>query len=45
MSRIFFGISAWADADLLRSGFYPPEVDTPAARLKYYADQILSGGG
>ena len=40
MSRIFFGISAWADADLIRSGFYPPEADTPAARLKYYATKF-----
>lgn len=35
------GTASWTDPTLLVSGrFYPPEVRTPAARLKYYASQF-----
>ncbi len=37
MGKIQIGISSWADAELVRSGFYPTEVKTPEARLMYYA--------
>lgn len=37
MGRILVGISSWAEPELVRSGFYPPEVKTPAERLRYYA--------
>ena len=37
MTRLIFGISAWADEGLLKSGFYPPEAKTSAERLKFYA--------
>jgi uncharacterized protein YecE (DUF72 family) len=40
MARIVLGISAWADADLIRSGFYPPDVYTPGGRLGYYASRF-----
>jgi uncharacterized protein YecE (DUF72 family) len=40
MGKILFGISSWADAELVRSGFYPPEVKTPEARLRYYAERF-----
>ncbi|HEX5495725.1 MAG TPA: DUF72 domain-containing protein [Mycobacteriales bacterium] len=31
------GTASWTDRTLLASGWYPPEVDTPGARLSYYA--------
>lgn len=35
------GTAAWADNALIETGaFYPPEVTTPAARLRYYATQF-----
>ncbi len=37
MGEILVGVSSWADAGLVRSGFYPDEVKTPDARLRYYA--------
>ncbi|MGD0794349.1 MAG: DUF72 domain-containing protein [Dehalococcoidales bacterium] len=40
MGRVLVGISSWAEPELIKSGFYPPEVKTPAERLKYYADRF-----
>ena len=40
MGRILVGISSWADSGLVHSGYYPAEVNTPAARLSYYASQF-----
>ena len=37
MPKILIGISSWADAELIASGFYPPQLKTPAERLRYYA--------
>jgi uncharacterized protein YecE (DUF72 family) len=38
--RILVGTAGWADRDLTVSGWYPPHVKTPAARLAYYAEQF-----
>ncbi len=39
MSQILVGTSSWADHSLVESGlFYPPEVKTPAGRLRYYSE-------
>src|SRR5438045_1309714 len=36
--RILVGTASWTDNSLLKSGgFYPPEVNTPEDRLRYYA--------
>lgn len=43
MGRVLIGISAWSDTGLLKSGFYPSEVKTPAERLKYYTSQFEVG--
>jgi uncharacterized protein YecE (DUF72 family) len=40
MGRILVGISSWADPELVKSGFYPPEVKTPMGRLRYYAQNF-----
>ncbi len=40
MGRIMVGISSWAEPELVRSGFYPAEVTTPEARLRYYATRL-----
>lgn len=37
MGRILIGISAWADPELIQSGFYPAEAKTPRDRLSFYA--------
>src|SRR3990172_6778836 len=37
MGRILVGTSSWADQTLVQSGFYPPDVKTPAGRLRYYS--------
>jgi uncharacterized protein YecE (DUF72 family) len=34
------GITAWAEPSLIKSGWYPPEARSPAARLAYYASQF-----
>ncbi|GIH07131.1 hypothetical protein Rhe02_51980 [Rhizocola hellebori] len=36
MGEILIGTSSWADKLLLASGWYPPGVNTAAARLAYY---------
>jgi uncharacterized protein YecE (DUF72 family) len=40
MGEILVGISSWADSELVRSGFYPPDVKTAEARLGYYASRF-----
>ena len=40
MRRILVGISSWADAEFVQSGFYPAYVKTPDARLSYYASRF-----
>jgi len=40
IGRILVGISSWADPELARSGFYPPDVKTAGARLGYYASRF-----
>lgn len=37
MGHILIGISSWSDESLLKSGFYPEDITTPADRLRYYA--------
>ena len=39
--NILVGTSSWTDKTLIESGrFYPPDVATPEARLRYYATQF-----
>ncbi|MGC4807539.1 DUF72 domain-containing protein [Micromonospora sp. DT233] len=40
MGEIMVGTSSWADQMLLRSGWYPRSVQTPADRLGWYAQQF-----
>ena len=41
MAEIVVGTSSWTDKTLIECGrFYPPEVKTPEARLKFYASQF-----
>ena len=41
MAQILIGTSSWADRSLVKSGlFYPPEVQTAAERLRYYAGKF-----
>ena len=41
MSTILTGTASWTDPTLLACGrFYPPDVRTPEARLRYYASQF-----
>jgi uncharacterized protein YecE (DUF72 family) len=40
IGRILVGISNWTYLGLQESGFYPPQVKTPAQRLAYYASQF-----
>jgi uncharacterized protein YecE (DUF72 family) len=38
---VLVGTASWADKSLVDSGrFYPPDVTTPEARLRYYASQF-----
>jgi len=37
---ILVGTASWADKSLVDSGFYPPDVTSPEARLRYYASQF-----
>jgi uncharacterized protein YecE (DUF72 family) len=40
-ARILVGTCSWTDPTLIESGrFYPPEVTTPADRLRFYADNF-----
>jgi uncharacterized protein YecE (DUF72 family) len=38
--RILTGTAGWADASLIRSGWYPPGTRTAADRLRYYASRF-----
>ncbi|MEZ0108958.1 uncharacterized protein YecE (DUF72 family) [Catenulispora sp. EB89] len=38
--RILTGTAGWADASLIRSGWYPPGTRTAAGRLRYYGSQF-----
>jgi uncharacterized protein YecE (DUF72 family) len=41
VGNIRYGTSSWTDKTLLASErFYPPDVDTPAERLRYYSDHF-----
>jgi uncharacterized protein YecE (DUF72 family) len=40
LGKILVGISGWADPGLLLSGFYPAQIKTGPARLRYYAGQF-----
>ncbi len=41
MGEILLGTCSWTDKSLIESGkFYPPEVNTPEERLRYYASQF-----
>jgi uncharacterized protein YecE (DUF72 family) len=40
MGDILIGTASWTDRTLIASGWYPPEADNPARRLRYYADQF-----
>jgi uncharacterized protein YecE (DUF72 family) len=40
MGAIKTGTTSWADKSLLGAGFYPRGVNTPEARLRYYASQF-----
>jgi uncharacterized protein YecE (DUF72 family) len=40
MSEIRIGTASWTDRTLLESGWYPPEADNPARRLRFYASQF-----
>ncbi|HEU0035192.1 MAG TPA: DUF72 domain-containing protein [Kofleriaceae bacterium] len=39
-ARIKIGTTAWADRVLVDTGWYPPHVRSPAAKLAYYASQF-----
>ena len=40
MGDLRIGTASWTDKTLLESGWYPPDVTTPAQRLTYYASQF-----
>ncbi|WP_285487291.1 DUF72 domain-containing protein [Amycolatopsis taiwanensis] len=40
MGAIQVGTASWTDRTLIASGWYPPEVDTPEKRLRFYADHF-----
>jgi uncharacterized protein YecE (DUF72 family) len=40
MGDLRIGTASWTDKTLLESGWYPPEVKTPEARLTYYAERF-----
>jgi uncharacterized protein YecE (DUF72 family) len=40
MGEIRVGTASWTDRTLIESGWYPPEADTPAKRLQFYARQF-----
>jgi uncharacterized protein YecE (DUF72 family) len=40
MGVIRVGTASWTDRTLIASGWYPPEADTPANRLQFYARQF-----
>jgi uncharacterized protein YecE (DUF72 family) len=40
MGDISIGTASWTDRTLLESGWYPPEADNPAKRLRFYASKF-----
>jgi uncharacterized protein YecE (DUF72 family) len=40
MGDVLVGTASWTDESLLKSGWYPPHVRTPAQRLRYYASRF-----
>src|SRR5262245_1934067 len=40
MGDILVGTSSWADRQLLASGWYPRDANTPAARIAYYSSRF-----
>jgi uncharacterized protein YecE (DUF72 family) len=40
MGEIRIGTASWTDRTLLASGWYPPEADNPARRLRFYASKF-----
>jgi len=41
VDNIYYGTASWTDKTLLDSKrFYPPDADTPAARLRFYAERF-----
>ena len=40
VGQILVGTASWTDKTLLESGWYPPDADTPEARLRFYAEQF-----
>jgi uncharacterized protein YecE (DUF72 family) len=40
MGEIKLGTASWTDRTLIESGWYPPEADNPARRLRFYARQF-----
>jgi uncharacterized protein YecE (DUF72 family) len=41
VSNIYYGTASWTDKTLIECGcFYPPDVDTPAERLRYYSERF-----
>jgi uncharacterized protein YecE (DUF72 family) len=40
VGEVKVGTASWTDKTLLASGWYPPDADTPEARLAYYASQF-----
>ena len=40
MGNILVGLSSWAEPELAQSGYYPPGITTPEARLFYYSTQF-----
>ena len=40
MGEIRVGTASWTDRTLLESGWYPPEANTPASRLQFYASRF-----
>jgi uncharacterized protein YecE (DUF72 family) len=40
MGEVLVGTASWTDKTLLESGWYPPDVKTPAERLRFYASHF-----
>jgi uncharacterized protein YecE (DUF72 family) len=40
MGDLRIGTASWTDKTLLESGWYPKEINTPQARLEYYAEHF-----
>src|SRR3954449_11404099 len=40
VGKILVGTASWTDKTLLESGWYPSDVTTPEARLRFYAEQF-----